>query len=143
MKPSAEFYRFGIVGVLGFVVDAIMLTLLLKTGIFGLYSARLFSFLAAATTTWAVNRRYTFVEAGKGPLLSQWTSFLAVNSVGGIVNYLVYALSVANVSLITNYPVLGVALGSLAGWVFNFSGSKKWVFRDHSQNNNEREEKHE
>jgi putative flippase GtrA len=61
--------------------------------------------------------------------VSQWGRFLAANALGGVVNYAVYAVLVTLVPVVAAYPVLGVAAGSLAGLVFNFTASKKWVFR--------------
>ena len=55
-----QFLLFCIGGVIGFVVDAGIVQLLVRNFGFNPYGARLLSFLAAATTTWAFNRRYTF-----------------------------------------------------------------------------------
>jgi len=48
---------------------------------------------------------------------------------GGLVNYLVYATLVTFSATAHTHPVLGVAAGSLAGMVFNFTISKLLVFR--------------
>jgi putative flippase GtrA len=47
---------------------------------------------------------------------------------GALVNYGTYAALVASVPLVATRPVLGVAAGSVAGLVFNFTLSKLWVF---------------
>jgi len=128
-KIARQFLSFGVVGTIGFVVDAGVLTLVLETSGLGLYVGRLISFVAAATVTWALNRRYTFGDAEKSKRLGQWARFLLVNSGGGLINYGTYAVLVSTVVYFRDGPVLAVAVGSLAGFVVNFLFSKLFVFK--------------
>jgi putative flippase GtrA len=121
--------KFGLVGVVGMVADTAVLYLCLYGAGMGFYLARVFSYLAAATVTWALNRSFTFRGDHDGRLHHQWARFLLVNAVGGAVNYAVYAALIASGSPFTDHPVLAVAAGALAGMFFNFTGSKKLVFR--------------
>ena len=122
-----QLLRFSAVGVAGFVVDATALYAALALGA-GLYVGRLASYLAAATATWALNRRYTFnAERTDRPAL-EWVRFLAANSVGGAVNYGTYAAMVALLPFVAANPWLGVAAGSFAGLIVNFSLSRRLVF---------------
>jgi putative flippase GtrA len=125
---SRQLLRFAVIGAVAFVVDASVLLVARDVVGLGLYLGRLCSFLIAATFTWALNRRFTFADEDT-PRVSQWGRFLAANAVGGVVNYAVYAVLVTLVPVVSAYPVLGVAAGSLAGLLFNFTASKKWVFR--------------
>jgi len=122
-----QFLRFSVIGTLGAVVDASVLYILMHGVGLGPYSGRLASWLVAATFTWVMNRRFTFVD--DRPPLKQWLAFLAANALGGIVNYGVYAVLVTVSPLVAQYPALGVAAGSLVGLAFNFSASKWVVFR--------------
>jgi putative flippase GtrA len=122
-----QFLRFSIIGTLGAAVDAGTLYAVMHGIGLGPYSGRLASWLAAATFTWAMNRRFTFVD--DRPPFRQWLAFLAANALGGVINYGVYAVLVAMSPLVAQYPALGVAAGSLAGLTFNFSASKWVVFR--------------
>lgn len=126
---NSKFFTFALIGVVGFVVDATVLYAVVHLLGLDLYSARVISYLFAATTTWALNRRYTFKDHHDPRLLRQWLRFLAVNSVGGVINYAVYAISISVVPVVALYPVLGVALGSIAGLVANFNFSNLFVFR--------------
>lgn len=128
-SASQELLRFGLVGAAGFFVDAGALMLAIEGVGLDPYSARVFSYLCAATFTWACNRRFTFVRAGTEPAAMQWLRFLGANAIGGAVNYGVYALIVTFTVAGARWPVLGVAAGSLAGLTFNFAVSKYWVFR--------------
>ena len=124
----AELLRFGVVGVAGFVVDAGVLTAGMAIGL-GPWSGRVLSYLAGATTTFSLNRAWTFRAAARGPALRQWALFLVVNLVGFACNYGTYAALMTAVPLVTAHPVLGVAAGSLAGLVGNFVLSRRFVFR--------------
>lgn len=132
--PSpGEFLRFAAVGVIGLFADMAALSLALKLLGLDVYGGRVFSFLVAATTTWALNRRFTFTSsasrAGFGSPVLQWLRFLGANALGGAVNYAVYAALVTFTTLGAALPVLAVAPGSIAGLVFNFTISKLWVFK--------------
>lgn len=122
-----QFLRFGVVGTIGFVVDTAVLYAGLALGL-GLYGGRAISYLAAATTTWALNRAWTFRGQGDKPALQQWATFLLVCLVGFAFNYGTYAAMVATMPLVERYPVIGVAAGSLAGMLGNFLLSRRFVF---------------
>src|SRR5262249_28092531 len=94
VRPTAlptQFLRFALVGCAGFVVDATVLTVAIELFGAGRYLGRVFSYLAAATVTWALNRNYTFREQRNERLLREWAKFLASNAIGGFVNYATYA----------------------------------------------------
>ena len=122
-----QFLRFGVVGTIGFVVDASVLTVVLATTGLGFYWGRVASFLVAATTTWALNRRFTFQDRS-ARRVRQWGRFVAVNVGGGLVNYATYSALVAASATFRSWPVLAVAAGSLAGMFVNFAASKRFVF---------------
>lgn len=124
----SQFLRFAAVGVAGFVVDTAALYVAMHGFGAGPYLARLISYLAAATSTWALNRRYTFGGVADHRLLREWARFLAANAVGGSVNYGVYAGLIHWSDLVLAYPVIGVAAGSIAGLLVNFTLSRRFVF---------------
>jgi len=130
-RTLLQFLRFGVVGTVGFVVDTAVLYAGLALGL-GLYGGRAVSYLAAATTTWALNRAWTFRGQGQGqgrsPVMRQWALFVAINLVGFAFNYGTYAALVAGVAFVAQYPVIGVAAGSLAGMLGNFLLSRRFVF---------------
>jgi putative flippase GtrA len=124
-----HFLRFSAIGVIGFLVDSA--TLYLSLGLLGLgfYTGRVLSFLVAATTTWFLNRQVTFTDADRSKPLRQWRRFIAANALGGLVNYGVYATIVSLVPPAVWVPLAGVAAGSIAGLAFNFTASRRLVFR--------------
>ena len=128
-KGAAQFLRFGIVGGIGFLVDAGLLWLLLKAG-FGYYGGRLVSFLAAATTTWILNRSFTFRRESSSAShpAGEWLAYLGLMVIGGVVNYGTYAAAIELSDLVRRFPTLGVALGSIAGMLINFWTAKTMIF---------------
>ncbi|UVH57239.1 GtrA family protein [Variovorax paradoxus] len=130
MKIGRELLSFALVGVIGLVVDVVVLYLLAP--LLGWYGARVVSFLAAATTTWAFNRRYTFApsaSAGRS-LWREYLGYLATMAAGAVLNYGAYVLTLHWVEG-RWAAALGVALGSLAGMSANFLSARYLVFRSH------------
>lgn len=125
-----QFARFTMVGVLGFIVDSTVLYLCLHGIGFGLYSGRLVSYLFAASTTWYLNRTLTFGD--RSPPARQWARFIATNGIGAMVNYGSYSLIVALLPPGIFVPLLGVAVGAVAGLGFNFTASRRLVFKPHA-----------
>jgi putative flippase GtrA len=117
-----------VVGTIGFVVDTTVLYAGLALGL-GLYGGRAVSYLVAATTTWALNRLWTFRGRGDGPVHQQWALFLLVNLIGFAMNYGTYAALIEFVPMVAAHPVLGVAAGAIAGMFGNFVLSRQLVFR--------------
>lgn len=128
---------FAIAGTLGFVVDVCLLYA--TAGLFGWYGGRVFSFLGAATTTWVINRRWTFrsthssiaYPASTEPLFKEYLKYLSSMLGGAAFNYgtFVLVMHYASSNAIPNAPILGVMAGSIAGLFANFLAARYWVFR--------------
>jgi putative flippase GtrA len=125
MKLGRQFLSFAVVGAIGFVVDVAVLYLVAP--LLGWYGARVVSFLAAATATWALNRRYTF-RRSQASVLREYLGYLVTMLGGAVVNYGAYVL-VLHWATGPWAPAAGVALGSCAGLVVNFLSARYLVFR--------------
>ena len=112
------------VGGAAFFVDAGVLVLLVSGAGVDPYLARVFSFLAAATFTWWLNRRYTF-EVKHAPTGSEWAAYVGLMVIGAAVNYGTYAAAITWWPLAREHLWLGVALGSIAGLGINFLTSRR------------------
>lgn len=123
-----ELSRFVLVGGVGFCVDGSILVLLHQHLGLGILIARLVSFSLAGTTTWYLNRHLTF----NVPLLrrprDEWTRYLAVNGIGALLNLSVFMLLIQIFPSLAPYPLLVLAIAALAALIFNFLGSKYFVF---------------
>ena len=125
----AQFLRFGAVGTIGFLVDAATLLAAVALGA-GPHGGRLLSYLAAATTTWALNRAWTFRGRAAGaPAGRQWALFVVLNLAGFAANYGTYLAVTAWLGTAPWQLILAVAAGSLAGMFINFGLSRQLVFR--------------
>lgn len=129
MALRKQIFLFAISGALGFAVDAGIVQFLVREFAFNPYGARVLSFLAAATTTWSFNRRYTFAGHSGGSRRRELLRYLIAMACGFALNYGAYAACLALWPLVHAWPAIGVAAGSIAGAVLNFLSSKYWIFR--------------
>ncbi len=124
--------RFALIGALGMPVDAGGLWLMTHRLGFDPYSGRIVSWFCAATFTWMGNRYFTFAKTrARGPAgaLREWMRFLAANGVGGLVNVGLYATLVRFAPPPLNNLFIALMVGVLCGLAFNFTLSKKLVFK--------------
>jgi putative flippase GtrA len=129
MALRKEILLFAISGLLGFAVDAGIVQFLVREWSVNPYEARLVSFLCAATTTWAFNRKFTFAGKSSGSRRRELIRYVIAMAGGFALNYGTYAACVAGFPLVRSWPAIGVAAGSIAGAVVNFLTSKYWIFR--------------
>jgi putative flippase GtrA len=129
---DSQFLRFAIVGGLGFFVNEVVLFGALYFLKLNAYTGGIFAFLVTVTFTWGGNRLLTFREAAAHrvrDILEEWFRFVAANTLGFCANYAVYAALVTFAPQPLNSPYLALAFGTLVGLVFNFTLSKRFVFR--------------
>jgi len=120
-----QMVRFGLVGVVGFIIDAGTLYAYLRLAPGHFYSGRVVSYVVAASVNWLLNASFTFGRVGG---IAQWGRFLLFNLGGGVVNYGLYAALIATVPLAAQRPILAVAAGAISGFGVNFLVSRKFVF---------------
>ena len=115
MPPWAgQVARFGIVGGLGFVLDAGVLWLTLRAGA-SPYAGRVLSIVVTIVFTWWLNRRLTFGTAA-APSWREFGAYVVQSLAGAAVNYAVYAGV-----LWAGGPVwLALVVGTGIASVFNF-----------------------
>ena len=130
-----QLLRFGAVGIAGLLVDLAVLFVLAP--LLGWYAGRVLSFLAAASATWWLNRRFTFATSmtnaadatdAAQPVWQEYGRYIVSMLGGAVVNYTAYVMTLHFVTA-PWAPALGVALGSLAGMSLNFVAARYFVFR--------------
>jgi putative flippase GtrA len=126
---SLRFLTYSGVGVIAFGVDVLVFYAVLVLAGASPYLARLASFVIAGSAAWWLNRSITFRGAANDRPDLEWARFLALNLVGGLVNYATFAILIATLPLAATYPVLALAAGSLCGLSFNFTASTRYVFQ--------------
>jgi putative flippase GtrA len=124
---AAQFLRFGVVGLIGLIVDTGTVYALRHS--LGLYGAGLVAYLTSASINWMLNRLWTFRGLGSGPAHRQWGRFMIANLAGFVLNRGTYVILVTFVAAAAAQPVIATAAGSAAGMSMNFSLSRRLVFR--------------
>ena len=113
---------------MGFLVDTAVVYATARP--LGLYGAGAFAYAVAVTTTWWLNRVWTFRESNaSGPMHRQWLRFVVANMPGLCLNLGAYFTLVAAVPLCARFPVIAVAAGAVAGMTANFILSRRMVFQ--------------
>jgi putative flippase GtrA len=123
-----EIWRFGAVGVVGFVVDASVLVYLVQVMGWGLYGSRAISFGLAVTATWYLNRRFTFAQRAGAKRGQEYGRYFLAQVVGALINLGVYVAIVEAIPAVAAYPVLPLAAGSGVAMVFNFLAARYFAF---------------
>jgi putative flippase GtrA len=132
-EGQQQFLKFCVVGGVGFVVDAGTYFIMTHELGGGLVSSRFVSSLIfGMTTTFALNSLLTFRGQGSGSIFSRYIKFATANIIGNLLNVATHAVLVENLALFHRIPLLGVVAGTFVGLVFNFMGSKYFVFRSAS-----------
>ncbi len=118
--------RFALVGALGFVVDASVLTLLVNGLDQGHFVSRAVSFSLAVTATWLANRRWTFEPTehrGK-----EYAGYITTQLIGAVINLGIYVLLIQLFPHLAKVPVVPLAGGALVALIFNFATARWLVY---------------
>lgn len=124
-----RFSNFLGVGALGFLVDAGTFALALERLALSPYAARLASFVAAATFTWMLNRRYTFADRRSDDQTAEFGRYALASTLAGAVNIGVYFAALFVTGPDWHWPYLALAAGVGAGLLVNFLLYDRIVFR--------------
>ena len=129
---ESRFLHFAAIGTGGFCVDETVLAVL--HGFLGLgpFAARVISISCAMVFTWTGNRNYTFRQSravGMKGAAAEFLRFVGINSFGAVINYLIYASLVWLAPHPMNNVYLAAAAGGGVAALFNFTLSKRLVFR--------------
>ncbi len=131
MKLARQLFSFGWIGTLGFLIDAAVFTIV-NVFLQNLYLSRVVSYVAAASSNWFLNRKFTFDASDHSPA-HEWGRFLLLQLGGGAINYGVYAFLVSAYEFFEGFPIAAIAAGSIAGMGVNFLTAKFFVFGRSSQ----------
>ena len=124
---AGQFLRFGVIGTLGFVWDTLIVYA--AAPFVGLYAAGVVSYLVAGSINWLLNRVWTYRHVPHGAMHRQAAMFLAVNSLGFVLNRGLYFSLIATQPFCRGHPVVPIAAGGIAAMFVNFFLSRRLVFR--------------
>ena len=116
---------FAVAGAAGFLVDAGTLAFLLWATPLGPFVARVFAIAAAMAFTFWLNRTFTFGRSERS-LAAEGARYGGVGISAALLNYAVYSALVLVFPAL--WPVLAVAIASLAAMIWSFLGYSRFVF---------------
>jgi putative flippase GtrA len=120
--------QFLMIGAIGFVVDAGLLLFLHERMAINVYLSRCVSFPLAMTTTWLLNRLFTFSDSRSPGRGREWGRYAVVNSIGALLNLGIFFVLVTFVALLQDAVLLPLAIAAAVALVFNFLGSRFFVY---------------
>jgi putative flippase GtrA len=115
--------RFVLIGGIGFVVDAGILTALTRVAGWEPWHARLLSFPAAVFVTWWLNRQFTFAGRGLERRSVEALFYLGIQVIGAAINLAVFGACLAHWPELRSVPAVPLAAGAVVGLAFNFGVS--------------------
>lgn len=135
MNTKYQFIFFAINGILGLIVD--LLILFLASMYFNFYVSRFISFFSAVIVTWILNRNLTFkqkshlnIESSDRyiELFYEFKRYFLAVLMGGVINLSLYSYYIYfNFDSLDKY--VATILGSFSGLVSNFIFVKYIVFK--------------
>ena len=121
--------RFGVVGCVGFAVDATILQILAHRLGVNAILAQVPAFGVAVIATWLLNRTWTFNAARHPGRLKQAALYLGVQCVGAATNFVIYTAVLLLFPALNNWLVIPLAIGAVVAMCLTFLGSKHLAFR--------------
>ncbi|WDR02447.1 GtrA family protein [Devosia algicola] len=119
---------FGLAGIAGFFMDASVLMAIVDA--IGPFWARVVSFAFAVLTTWLINRNFAFSDcaAEADGMGREFARYFAAMIPGSLVNWLVYGAMMLQLPSDGGFPLLAVAMGSIAGMATNLAMAQRFAF---------------
>jgi len=124
-----SFGLFVLAATVGFIIDASVVTALVRVLAWGPWQGRFVSFPLAVTATWWLNRRYAFRGTGGGDRRIEYAAYWAIQLAGAAVNFGIYGLCLRAAPALAEFPFVPVAVGGLAAMLFNFAVARTTVYR--------------
>ena len=124
-----QFIFFGIVGTIGFIVDASILLYLVHIENFSIIFARTLSFIVAVFVTWILNRYFTFSQNTKKNTKSkEYIKYLSIQTAGIGINFLVFFSLIYTFNPLKEILIIPLAIASIVAMFFNFFIIKNKIY---------------
>lgn len=123
-----ELARFAVVGGIGFITDAGLMTVISSRAGLSPLAARTISFPIALCLTWMLNRFWTFEFGRSREKIRQYGLYIFVQTLGFAINYGCFSALVTESAWWHRNPVLAVAVGALMSMLATFALSRRYVF---------------
>jgi len=137
-KEAERFFKFLIVGTIGFIIDFGLLTLLKEFTALPTVVANTISFTAAVISNFTLNRYWTYPDSRSKSIWSQMGQFTLVNIIGLVINdsillflepiFDTLLLNITAVSIRGYIPAKMIATIVVLFW--NFFVNRYWTYSD-------------
>lgn len=117
---------FLLAGGTAFVVDASVLTILVKLAHFDPFVARVISICMAMVVAWLMNRHWTFA-VGEAATATEFLRYAAMAATASALNYAVFAAILLIDGSVE--PLTALVVATAVAAVFSFAGMRLVVFR--------------
>ncbi len=125
---ATQLLRFGVVGSVGFVIDAGLLWVFLALGV-NPFLGRLLSFPIAIVVTWALNHKWTFGATQDSHPKGHFRRYVGVQLAAMAINYAAYSLVLRAFGTDDTTILLALLVGTFIGMCINYCGARFVVFR--------------
>lgn len=129
---APQLLSFGVVGTIGFAVDAVLLTVFSTACGLDLLPSRMISFTCATLVTWLLNRSITFAccreKDGASLGKKEYILYMPIQAAGAALNFLIFLALIEWQPMLRQFPVIPLAGGAAIAMLFNFLMSRKFVF---------------
>lgn len=115
-------------GAVGFMIEAVVITVMVVWWGIDIYLSRLVSFALAVLATWRLNREFAFSGRGSADRAREYGRYFLGQSIGALMNLGVFAALVAMFDGLRAWPILPLAAGAAVALLFNFVFSRAFVF---------------
>lgn len=129
IKQLPSFYLFVIVGTIGFIVDAGILSGVVYLLEWNPYIARAASFSLALMITWLLNSKWTFHNRITRKKHHEFYLYVFIQTSGIILNYSIYSGLLIMSIWLTAYPAVSVAISSIVAMSFNYLTLRYCIFK--------------
>jgi putative flippase GtrA len=119
---------FGLVGGIGFGIEAVILQGLSLIGVQPILG-RAVSFPVAVTATWLLNKHFTFRDRPVTDRRAQYLLYLGGQLGGAAINICAFILTIRRWPALASQPVVPLMVGSALGLLFNYAWANAMVFK--------------
>jgi putative flippase GtrA len=124
------FFRFCMVGAIGFAIDGGILAVLVYENHVNPYKGRLVSFSLAVVATFYLNKIWSFSAAQSDGIWKQFANYLGIQGIGLACNVLAYVVAMNALPWPFSKPLGALVLASGLALAVNFAGVRIAVFRN-------------
>jgi putative flippase GtrA len=130
-----ELGKFGVVGIVAFIVDLILFNIALTVLDMESLTAKVFSTAIAATVAFIGNRFWTWRHRARSNLAREYVLYFALNAIG--LSFSLMTLAISHYGLGSVWPVFqnpvvdnisANIVGTAMGTTFRFWSYRRWVF---------------